>query len=119
MIDILIKNGKIIDGTGKDAYVGTFGIKDGKIVSVGSDEGVSPLPQLNVAGIEAETASLKAVQGKFSVPHACVCIQPSLWESPQVSCIFAGPICHGPNSHSGKSGASHPLEASLQLPQVR
>lgn len=37
MIDILIKNGKIIDGTGKDAYVGTFGIKDGKIVSVGSD----------------------------------------------------------------------------------
>ena len=35
MIDILIKNGKIIDGTGKDAYVGTFGIKDGKIVKSG------------------------------------------------------------------------------------
>ena len=37
MLDILIKNGKIIDGTGKDAYVGTFGIKDGRIVSANAD----------------------------------------------------------------------------------
>lgn len=32
MLDCLIKNGKIIDGTGKPGYEGSIGIKDGKIV---------------------------------------------------------------------------------------
>ena len=34
MLDIIIKNGRIVDGTGKASYEGTLGIKDGKIVKV-------------------------------------------------------------------------------------
>ena len=32
MLDILIKNANIIDGSGKAAYRGDVGIKDGKLV---------------------------------------------------------------------------------------
>jgi N-acyl-D-amino-acid deacylase len=34
-LDIVIKNGCIVDGTGKDMYQGDIGIKDGKIVKIG------------------------------------------------------------------------------------
>ena len=37
MLDTLIKNGKIIDGTGHPWYYGNLGIKSGKIVTVGHD----------------------------------------------------------------------------------
>lgn len=33
--DILIRNGKIIDGTGNSWYYGNVGVKDGKIVKAG------------------------------------------------------------------------------------
>lgn len=36
MLDILIRNGLIIDGTGKPGYNGDIGIKDEKIVQIGS-----------------------------------------------------------------------------------
>ena len=32
MLDILIKNAKIVDGSGADAYFGSVGVKDGKLV---------------------------------------------------------------------------------------
>ena len=35
-MDILIKNAKIIDGTGNPAYIGTVGIRDGKLVLNGT-----------------------------------------------------------------------------------
>ena len=35
MIDIIIKNGQIIDGTGAEPYVADIGIDNGKIVFVG------------------------------------------------------------------------------------
>ncbi len=38
MLDYLIKNAKIIDGSGKPAYNGAVGIKGGKLVSVRGDE---------------------------------------------------------------------------------
>ncbi|MDI6707424.1 MAG: D-aminoacylase [Firmicutes bacterium] len=34
-LDIIIKNGSIVDGTGKDMYKDDIGIKDGKIVKIG------------------------------------------------------------------------------------
>ncbi len=36
MYDLIIKNGNIIDGTGKDGYISDIGIKDGKIAAIGS-----------------------------------------------------------------------------------
>ena len=35
--DILIVNGKIVDGTGNNWYYGNIGIKDGKILTIGRD----------------------------------------------------------------------------------
>ena len=35
MFDLLIKNGKIIDGTGAEPYLADVGIKDGKILEIG------------------------------------------------------------------------------------
>ena len=37
MYDLLIKNGAIIDGTGKEAFVADIAIKDGKIVRIETD----------------------------------------------------------------------------------
>ena len=35
MLDLLITNAKIIDGTGKPAFNGAIGVKDGKIAAIG------------------------------------------------------------------------------------
>ncbi len=34
MLDLLIRNASVIDGTGSDAFVASVGIKDGRIVSI-------------------------------------------------------------------------------------
>ena len=36
MYDVLIKNGQIVDGSGKAAFFGDIAVKDGKIVSIAS-----------------------------------------------------------------------------------
>jgi len=38
MLDVLIKNAKIIDGSGRPAFTGCVGIKDGKIAVVRETE---------------------------------------------------------------------------------
>ena len=35
MYDLIIKNGRIVDGTGKDAFLGDIAITDGKIADIG------------------------------------------------------------------------------------
>ncbi len=39
MYDLLIRNGKIIDGTGQPGFVGDLAVKDGAIAAVGRVEG--------------------------------------------------------------------------------
>ena len=39
MHDLIIRGGKIVDGTGKDAFIGDIAVRDGKITHVGTVEG--------------------------------------------------------------------------------
>lgn len=39
MYDLLIKNGRIVDGSGMPSYLGDVAIKDGKIVEIGHLDG--------------------------------------------------------------------------------
>ena len=50
MYDILIKNGKVIDGTGSDAYAADVAVKDGVIAAVGRLEGAEAEQVIDAAG---------------------------------------------------------------------
>jgi N-acyl-D-amino-acid deacylase len=49
--DILIKNGKIIDGTGNSWYYGNIAVKDGKIIKVGRDVDLPAKKIINATGL--------------------------------------------------------------------
>jgi len=49
--DILIKNGKIIDGTGNSWYYGNIAIKDGKILQMGRDVNLSAKKIIDANGL--------------------------------------------------------------------
>lgn len=49
--DILITNGKIIDGTGNSWYYGSVAVKDGKIVAIGRNVSGSAKKTIDVAGL--------------------------------------------------------------------
>jgi N-acyl-D-amino-acid deacylase len=59
-LDILIKNGAVIDGTGKKEFISDVGIKDGKIVFVGK------LKDINAKTI-IDAKSLKVVPGFIDI----------------------------------------------------
>ena len=49
--DLLITNGKIIDGTGNNWYYGTIAIKDGKIIKIGRDVNISAKKYIDAKGL--------------------------------------------------------------------
>jgi N-acyl-D-amino-acid deacylase len=49
--DVIIANGKIIDGTGNSWYYGDVAIKDGKIVYVGKMNNVTATKVINAKGL--------------------------------------------------------------------
>ena len=49
--DILITNGKIIDGTGNNWYYGNLAIKDGKIIKIGRDVNFSATKTIDAKGL--------------------------------------------------------------------
>lgn len=49
--DILITNGKIIDGTGNNWYYGSIAIKDGKIIKIGRDVNLSSKKTIDAKGL--------------------------------------------------------------------
>jgi N-acyl-D-amino-acid deacylase len=51
MFDVLLINGKIVDGTGRSAYQSDLGIKDGKISSIGDLSAASSEKTIDVKGL--------------------------------------------------------------------
>ena len=51
-LDILIKNGSVIDGTGKKEFVADLGIKDGRIVLIGKATDVSAKTVIDAKGLK-------------------------------------------------------------------
>ncbi len=49
--DILITNGKIIDGTGNNWYYGTIAVKNGKIIKIGRDVKLSAKKTIDAKGL--------------------------------------------------------------------
>lgn len=49
--DILISNGKIIDGTGNNWYYGNLAIKDGRILKIGRDVNLSAKQTIDASGL--------------------------------------------------------------------
>ncbi len=49
--DLLIKNGKIIDGTGNSWYYGNMAVKDGKILKIGRDVNLSSKKTIDAKGL--------------------------------------------------------------------
>ena len=50
MYDLLLKNGKIVDGTGNPWYYGDVAVKDGKIVYIGKTDGLDAKETIDVEG---------------------------------------------------------------------
>ena len=50
MLDLLLKNGRVVDGTGNPWFSGDVGIKDGIVVSVGKAR-VKGLETIDVDGL--------------------------------------------------------------------
>ncbi|HEV7781120.1 MAG TPA: D-aminoacylase [Chitinophagaceae bacterium] len=50
-VDLLIVNGKIIDGTGNNWYYGNIAIKDGKIIKIGRDVNLSATKIIDAKGL--------------------------------------------------------------------
>src|SRR5690242_11164410 len=49
--DIIITNGKIMDGTGNSWYIGSVAIKDGKIISIGRDVPLTAKKTIDAKGM--------------------------------------------------------------------
>ena len=49
--DILIANGKIIDGTGNSWYYGNIAVKDGKIIKIGRDVNITAKKTIDAKGL--------------------------------------------------------------------
>lgn len=62
MFDIMVKNGKVIDGTGKPAFFADIGIKDGRIAAIA--------PQLDAGQAEVIDAEGKTVTPGFIDYHS-------------------------------------------------
>lgn len=50
-VDVLIKNGRIVDGTGNSWYYGDVALKDGKIFQIGKNLAVSALKIIDAKGL--------------------------------------------------------------------
>ena len=51
MLDVLITNGNIVDGTGRSSYLSDLGIKDGKITAIGDLSASSSEKTIDAAGL--------------------------------------------------------------------
>lgn len=78
MLDILIKNANIVDGTGKPSYVGDVGIKDGKIV-LGDDSEAKEV--IDAAGLMLTPGLIDS----HSHSDRFIGIDPNIYSLPKIS----------------------------------
>jgi N-acyl-D-aspartate/D-glutamate deacylase len=71
MHDLVIRNARVVDGTGAPAYAGEVAVKDGRIVAVGPRVEGSALAEMDAGG--------KAVAPGFIDPHTHFDVQ-LLWD---------------------------------------
>src|SRR3954451_2662877 len=50
-VDVIIRNGKILDGTGNSWYYGDIAIKDGKIVKIGRLKSITASKEIDATGL--------------------------------------------------------------------
>ena len=96
MCDFLIRNGTVVDGTGRPPFIADIAVKDGKIMAVGSNLGEHILlfrrdPSLNVflqglAGKEELDATGLMIAPGWIDPHSHMDAQWS-WD-PYVSSLY-------------------------------
>ena len=61
MYDILIKNGLIVDGSGKPAFAGDLAVKDGKIAKIAPSIDGEAAEILDAAGLQVASMTLEPI----------------------------------------------------------
>ena len=51
MFDLIIQQARICDGTGNPSFVGTLGVKDGRITYLGRETGLAARRTMNADGL--------------------------------------------------------------------
>jgi N-acyl-D-aspartate/D-glutamate deacylase len=90
MFDVIVRNGRIVDGSGAPAYLGDVAVKDGKVAVVGKVEGEAR-QELDAAG--------RVVAPGFIDPHTHFDVQ-LLWDGAARPALEHGITCVVPGNCS-------------------
>ena len=66
MFDLIIHNARMCDGTGQASFMGSLGVKDGRITHLGQASGLAAQRTIDVAGLVAFTPLRHYVMGEAS-----------------------------------------------------
>ena len=73
-MDLVIRNGTIVDGNGGPAFVGDVGVKDGLVAQVGDLADVMGVEEIDATGKHVMPGAYFATSGR-----RCFCVVPGCW----------------------------------------